>query len=234
VDSGTASAPPAWRTVEAAAFIGIGHAALAGAATWLFWRAPDVGEPGAVAWYGQTNNQRSIILAVNLMTLSSIAFVWFVAVIRRRVGDRENRFFGTVFFGSALVLAGSWLVGAVFFAVPAVSANLYGRVPDLSDIASFTAAGVATTSVVATRLEAVFILSTTTVVRMSGAFPQWVTVFGYSVGGVLMLVPLPNRVVTVVFPCWVVVVCIALLIRRREIAEFAEPGHVSDPPASPA
>jgi hypothetical protein len=29
--------------------------------------------------------------------VSAVAFLWFVAVIRRRVGDREDRFFVTVF-----------------------------------------------------------------------------------------------------------------------------------------
>ena len=76
-----------------------------------------------------------MILGVNLLTVSSIMFVWFVAVIRRRVGDRENRFFGTVFLGSALLVAGAWLTAGVLYAAPAVAARTFGVVPDAGSVA---------------------------------------------------------------------------------------------------
>lgn len=63
-----------------------------------------------------------MVTGLNLLVLSTIAFVWFVAVIRRRVGDREERFFGTVFLSSALLLAGLWLVGAMVHTTPALAA----------------------------------------------------------------------------------------------------------------
>jgi hypothetical protein len=209
------------RSIEAAALVGIGHAVLAGAAGWLFRRAPTPHSSGAAAWYVDASNQRSIILAVNLMTIGGIAFIWFVAVLRRRVGDRENRFFGTVFYGSGLLVVASWLVGAMLFSVPALSAYLYGVAPHDADIASFRAAAVVTTSMIATRLEAVFIISTTTVLRLSGSFPRWVIILGYTVGAVLLLVPLPNELLTLVFPAWVVVRCLGMLVKRQHLNDLS-------------
>jgi hypothetical protein len=74
--------------------------------------------------------------------------------------------------------------------------------------------GVVATSLVATRLEAVFIISTTTVGRLSEAFPRWLVLVGYVIGGTLLLVPLPNDVLSLVFPVWVTVACVSLLVRR--------------------
>jgi hypothetical protein len=37
-----------------------------------------------------------------VLVVSTIAFLWFVGVVRGRIGDREPRLFGTVFFGSSL------------------------------------------------------------------------------------------------------------------------------------
>jgi len=34
---------------------------------------------------------------------AGIAFLWFIGVIRDRLGDLEDRFFGSVFFGSGLL-----------------------------------------------------------------------------------------------------------------------------------
>jgi hypothetical protein len=42
-------------------------------------------------------------LALVLMPFAVIAFLWFVAVIRDRLGEQEDQFFATVFFGSSLL-----------------------------------------------------------------------------------------------------------------------------------
>jgi hypothetical protein len=38
-----------------------------------------------------------------LLPFVGIAFLWFIAVVRDRLGQREGRFFATVFFGSGLL-----------------------------------------------------------------------------------------------------------------------------------
>ena len=35
--------------------------------------------------------------------LAGIMFLWFIAVVRDQIGDREDRFFATVFFGSGVI-----------------------------------------------------------------------------------------------------------------------------------
>jgi len=207
------------RSVESAALAGLAHAALSlvGAALLLQAPTPSEGDAAAAEWYLEEAHQRTTLLGLNLVIIGAIAFVWFVAVIRRRAGDRENRFFGTVFLGSALLLAGAWLVSALLFAAPALSAYLFGVAGDSQDVALWQAGGLSMASVVAARFEAVFIVSTTTVARLSDAMPRWLIVVGYVVGIVLMVAPLPNVALTWVFPIWVTTVSASLLIRRHDI-----------------
>lgn len=209
----------ALRSVEAAAIAGLAHSVLSLIATAMLLDSPDPAE-GDVAmadFFSDGGNQARALAAVNLLAISSIAFLWFVAVIRRRVGNRENRFFGTVFFGSGLLLAGSWLVAGVLFATPALATQRFEVAPDAGTVAIVQSAGLTMASVVATRLEAVFMIATTTVGRLSEAFPRWLVAAGYAVGLTLLLVPLPNTFVTYLFPVWVAAVSAALLIRRIEI-----------------
>jgi hypothetical protein len=205
------------RSIEAAAVAGLLHSAMALGATTLLLRSPDPddGDVAMVEWYSDGTNQRILISAVNLLVGSTIAFLWFVAVIRRRVGDRENRFFGTVFLGSALLLSGAWLVAGVLIATPALAARSFDVPPDATTVASMQAAGITMAAVVATRLEAVFIISTTTVGRLSDVFPRWLLVGGYSIGLVLLLVPVPNHIMTWAFPIWVAIVSVVFLARRH-------------------
>ncbi len=88
------------------------------------------------------------------------------------------------------------------------------------------AGGITMTSIVATRLEAVFMIATTTVGRLSEVFPRWLVLIGYVVGVTLLLMPIPNEALTWVFPIWVAVVSAVLLIRRDALQQgaFTPPG----------
>jgi hypothetical protein len=60
-----------------------------------------------------------VVLALNLIPFVGIAFLWFVGVLRDRLGALEDRFFATVFLGSgllflAMLFAGASVLGAGF------------------------------------------------------------------------------------------------------------------------
>ncbi len=76
------------------------------------------------AWFDDGGNRARLIMGSNLLTVGSVAFLWFVAVIRRRLGHRENRFFATAFFGSALILLATGLTGTGLLASPAVAVTI--------------------------------------------------------------------------------------------------------------
>ena len=45
----------------------------------------------------------SVALALNLIPFAGVAFLWFIGVLRDRLGELEDRFFATVFLGSGLL-----------------------------------------------------------------------------------------------------------------------------------
>jgi hypothetical protein len=57
-------------------------------------------EPGA--WL--ENGLLYVTLAMHLVPFAGVAFLWFMGVLRDRLGEREDQFFATVFLGSGLLL----------------------------------------------------------------------------------------------------------------------------------
>jgi MFS family permease len=220
----------ALRSVEAAALAGLAHAALSLISTYLLLRAPRPEDGTAdVLWYADEANQRSTALGLNLMAIGTIAFLWFVAVIRRRVGERENRFFGTVFLGSALLLAGTRMIAGILLAAPAMSAYAFDITPDVTSIGLWRAAGLSLATIVGTRLEAVFIISTTTVGKLSGALPKWLIWMGYVAGLTLLIAPLTRTLLIWLFPVWIILASTSLLIRHRQLGADPEPAVAPAP-----
>ena len=90
------------RTPRAAAIAGVLFALLLAATLALIRLATpsDAGEVGA--WLIDPTMNRKIVLALELVPFAGIAFVWFIGVVRDRIGQREDRFFATVFLGTPL------------------------------------------------------------------------------------------------------------------------------------
>ena len=76
------------------------------------------------AWLSQ--DLKSVSLALNLVPFVGIAFLWFICVVRHRLGQHEDRFFATVFLGSGLLFL-AMLFGSVGFACGLIS--MFGASP---------------------------------------------------------------------------------------------------------
>src|SRR5258706_11335327 len=100
------------KTPKAAAIAGIAFSLLLLLILWLLRTSipADPLEPGA--WLA--TDTRAITVALNLVPFAGVAFIWFIGVLRDRLGPLEDRFFASVFFGSAL------LFFAILFAAPPV------------------------------------------------------------------------------------------------------------------
>ena len=71
-------------------------------------------------------NMGPVDLALNLLPFAGIAFLWFMGVVRDRLGEHEDRFFATVFLGSGLLFL------AMLFASAAMAGGIviaYGDSP---------------------------------------------------------------------------------------------------------
>ena len=174
-------------------------------------------------WFDDSVNQSSLIIGLNLVAVSSVAFLWFVAVIRRRVGDLEDRFFSTVFIGSGMAYVAIWLVAGAVLAGPAVAASVLDA-RSVTEASASLAAGIGAglLLIVAPRVQAVFVLTTSTVILRSRILPRWLAIVGYIVAVAMFLFPLVADPIGLVFPIWVATVSIAIFVHRP--ASTSSPG----------
>lgn len=205
------------RSVESAAIAGVAYSVLTVLALVLLRRFPDLdlSNEELTAWFDKGSHQGELILGLNLAAVGSIAFLWFVAVIRRRLGDREDRFFATVFLGSAIVYVAVWLVGAALLAAPAVALSADETASVSAETASLSQGfAAALMLVIGPRIQAVFLFSTSTLIRRTSRLPNWLAYLGYAAGVILFTVPLVSDPVGIGLPLWVLIVSVTLLVER--------------------
>jgi hypothetical protein len=89
------------KTPRAAAIAGIPFAVLFSSSSMLIRPSiPAIPADGGV-WL--KDRADTVSLALSLVPFAGIAFLWFVGVVRDRLGHLEDQFFSTVFFGSGLL-----------------------------------------------------------------------------------------------------------------------------------
>ena len=93
----------AMRTPRAAAVAGLGFSMLLAASFVLIHLALPTDSETAGAWVTNASKRNAVLLGLNLLPFAGIAFLWFVGVMRDRIGAAEDRFFATVFLGSGLL-----------------------------------------------------------------------------------------------------------------------------------
>jgi hypothetical protein len=217
------------RTLEAAAIAGIAFSVLYSTGLIVLARRPANTSPSSwEAWILDPANQTWAIVGLNLMAFASIAFLWFMAVIRRRLGDREDRFFSTVFQGAgilnvALILIGSCAVAAV----TAAAQSDYGRELTGSDASLMAGFGLVVLLVILPRIQAVFIMTTSTLTLRTKTFRPTLPMLGFLLALGMLLFPLLFEPLGFAFPIWVLVISVALLWRREAI-ESDGPGGTGE------
>jgi hypothetical protein len=191
--------------------------------------APGVGASDAEIreYYGDSSNGTATIIWLQVLVVSTIAFLWFVGVVRGRLGDREPRLFGTVFFGSSVLLAALVFVGVALLAAPAVLVAVGDRMPDPEAVSLTRACAAVVLSVFAPRIATLVMLSTASLGRATGALPKWLVRLTYVIG-LLAFVNVSIATPTVyAVPGWIALVSIVLLVRRPpqgfELDAEAEP-----------
>ena len=174
------------RTPKAAAIAGIIFSILLIIIFWLLRSALPANpmEPGA--WLNA--NSRTIAIALNLVPFAGIAFIWFLGVLCNRLGALEDRFFATVFFGSALLfLAMLFADAAILGGLVLTSAAQPNELINSTTLYFARAVTYNIMNIYAIKMAAVFMISTSTVVIYTGIAPRWIAVLGYGLALVLLL-----------------------------------------------
>ena len=164
----------------------------------------------AGAWLAETDRRRAVGLALDLVPFAGIAFLWFIGVLRNRLGELEDQFFATVFLGSGLLFVASLFgVAAVMRAV--VDTLAAGKIGDATFYFG-NRMGDALFNVFAIKMAGVFIISTCTIGVRTAIMPRWVAIIGYTCAVVLLLVIANWKWITFVFPLWMLLVSSYILL----------------------
>jgi hypothetical protein len=194
------------RTIRAAGVAGLIFAGLLTVSLVLFRSSPAVGdETGA-----RVTISEGWELALYIVPFAGIAFLWFLAVLRRRIGRREDQFFSTVFLGSGLLfIAMLFAADATASAVVAVART---GVPTTDAAYVFgRALAAALFYVFAVKMAAVFMLVSSNIGRRTGFLPRWFVGIG-GLGAIVMLLSVGFfEPLALIFPVWVAAVSILLL-----------------------
>jgi hypothetical protein len=199
-----------WRSRRSAAIAGIVFAVLLLTALTMMRIA--LSEDSLQALQTDAQRRSLIRLSLHLVPFAGIAFLWFIGVVREQLGDVEDRLFSTVFLGSGLLFLAMLFVGAVNST--SLMAMLAGPNPN-GDLFAFGRSNTQTLiSVYALRMAAVFTLSVSTVGLRTSALPRWVSYLGYLVALTLLLAAGEHRWFQLLFPAWVLLVSIVILVVR--------------------
>jgi hypothetical protein len=209
-------------SVEAAALSGIAAAVLLSLSVYLLSRQPGVGSwspSDDLAWYANSDNRATVFVGLNLAPLGIVAFLWFMAVIRRRLGSREDQLFSTVFLGSGIAFAFLTIAAATCAAAPTLVVH-FGDEADLNAGTVALAHGLwfGFWGVSASRLVGVFMAATSTIGLRFAALPRWLGRLGLLLGVLLGITGAFAGPLDFLFPAWLVVVSITLLVTHRRRA----------------
>jgi hypothetical protein len=139
---------------------------------------------------------------------AGIAFLWFIGVIRNRLGELEDKFFATVLLGSGLLFVASLFASAAF------SGAASGRADLLNSDTYYLARQVsgAFLNIFAIKMAGVFIFSTSMIVFRTAILPRWVALLGFTCAVVLLLVITTWQWIALLFPLWMLVLSTRILL----------------------
>jgi hypothetical protein len=204
--------PPATAAPRAAAIAGVVFSVLLilGLALIRLSVPADPSQPGT--WVADPGRRNAVRLALNLFPFAGIAFLWFMGVLRNRLGAREDQFLATAFLGSGLLFVVS------LFCAAALAAGLLEAMADgqvvlpHSEAYYFGRRTIYTLlNVFAFKMAAVFMFSTGTIGLRTAFLPRWVALVGYGCALVLLLVITSWAWIGLLFPLWVLLVSTVVL-----------------------
>ena len=168
------------------------------------------------ALFARGDDLRMVIGGLYLAPFAGIMFLWFIAVIRDQIGEREDRFFATVFFGSGVLFVALLFVGVMFAVAPSVGYRYLDQpAPTAAEVDLLRAVSYTTTFAFENRAAGVFLFATATIGIKSGVFPRWFSILSYLLGAVLLLAVSFVDWAILVLPAWVAVVSVFILLRER-------------------
>lgn len=171
----------------------------------------DPADPGV--WLADRGLRNGVGIALNLVPFTGIAFLWYMAVLRHRIGLLEDRFFATVFLGSGLLFV------AMLFAATAIARGLLDNFatdagqPDNNETYRVCRElAYALMNTFGMRMAAVFMMVTSTIGLRTAFLARWVSFVGIAFAVAILLVITSSAWVSLLFPLWALLVSTHVLV----------------------
>ena len=216
----------ALKTPRAAAIAGIAFSVLLGVSLSIIRIALPATPSEAGPWLTNPALKNVVLFALALVPFAGIAFLWFIGVIRDRMGPQEDRFFATVFLGSGLLFI------AMLFVDVAITAGLLGAESVSGEVWGFGHSVVALLTAYALKMAAVFMISTATISLRTAIMSRWLGWAGYGIAVLLLFGSALVPWIELLFPLWVFLVSVEVLhasFRMNAMAPVADRAEATLP-----
>lgn len=198
------------KTPRAAAIAGIVFSVLLITILVLIWISVPADPRDAGEWL--TGGWKTVELALYLLPFAGIAFLWFIGVVRDRLGSSEDRFFATVFLGSGLLfLAMLFSSGAIAAGVISLFGATPGRLIDSGVYAFGRLVVYEIMNVYTMKMAGVFMISTCSLSLRTGIIPRWMAFLGIALALFLLLSIDFFYWAPLVFPLWILLISVYIL-----------------------
>ncbi len=198
------------RTPRAAAIAGIVFSVLFICSLSLLWRSLPVDPRDTGLWLKEGSG--NVSLALSLLPFAGIAFFWFLGVLRDRLGEKEDKFFATVFLGSGLMFLGMMFVAATAMgALVQAHASTPDVLPGSATLAFVRAFTYDLMHIYVLKMAAVFMVTTSTLAISTQLTARWIAFLGYAFAAFLLVGNAYLDWVFFIFPSWVLLVSVFIL-----------------------
>ena len=216
--------PGGWRKVALpAAIAGIVFDVLYLISYYLLAKTPlgNATDAEIIAYYGDGTNLTLTLAGMLIMPFVGIFFLYFMVLLRataRATGFRSRRVLGNAQLATGTIFVALLFVAtAGLVATPAAMqfANLQtdplaARILPIFSMTVLLGFGM--------RMASMFVFTSSSIGRATGLIPKWFAYVGYVVGLVLLLAFTVAAWFALLFPVWVLVLCIIILWRRSQTA----------------
>jgi hypothetical protein len=158
-----------------------------------------------------------LLIGLALVPFAAVAFLWFIGVLRDRIGEREDRFFATVFLGSGLLFVAVLLVAEALGTAMLLSVHPNSQSGALVAPAWWDFSRNLTGQLLqaALQMAGVFTTATSILLLRTGAAPRWLGWAGTVLSVILVLGVFFTAWPGLLFPLWILALSITVLIEIR-------------------
>ena len=210
--SALAHSPRALAPPRAAAVAGVLFAVLMATSLTLVRLAIPSSRDDVGVLLAEPSRRNAVRVAVQLAPFAGIAFLWFIGVLRNRLGKLEDQFFATVFLGSGLLFVASLFASAAFSGALVEAAASHSTTANSDAFYLARQLTGAFLNVFAIKMAGVFIVSTSTIMLRTHILPRAVAISGYGCAAVLLIVITNWPWIALLFPAWMLLISANILI----------------------